>query len=152
MSAKFEAKVTHHFAADPERVFDALTDPGTVPLWLRVWLEKSGTGGELLRCEIDPREGGSFFYSDRRGEEETRSWGTFSTLHRPTRIVHSWITEESEEEDPSIVTIIIEPAPDHDGSTVTLYHEMDAQWEAHRESAERAWMAMLASVDEVIAA
>jgi len=150
MPEKIETKVTHHFAASPERVYDAMTDPEKVRLWQRAWLVESGLPGEITHCEIDPRVGGTFLYAGLRNGREARHWGTFLELDRPTKIVHTWIVDKSEEDDPSLVTIIIEPAPDGDGSTVTLYNEMDAQWADYREGTEKGWLAMLAAIDGLL--
>lgn len=144
-----EAKVTHHFAAAPEAVFDALTEPASVRLWQAEWLAR-GPGGEMVTCEIDAREGGSFLYVDRRAEGEARARGTFLAVERPTKLSFTWIADESAAEETSVVTVILEPAPDGNGSTATLYHEMDAQWADHREATERAWRTMLEAVDAVM--
>lgn len=150
--SKIEAKVTHHFAASPERVYDAMTDPDQVRLWQQAWLLEGHASGGITRCEIDPHVGGKFVYAGTRDGEETGAWGTFLALERPTKIVHTWIVDESEEDDPSVVTIIIEPAPEGDGATVTLYNEMDAQWADYRERTEKAWMAMLTAIDGLLSA
>ncbi|KKB13211.1 hypothetical protein VE25_03100 [Devosia geojensis] len=148
-----EAKVTHHFKASPERVYDAMTEPGKARLWNEAWLKQAGLTGPIVRFEMDVREGGSFFYADMRDGEEARAWGTFRVLHRPTKIQHTWFVDESEEENEvSLVTIIIEPAPDGEGSTVTLYHEMGAEWADYVERTEEGWSKMLYAVDGLLEA
>ena len=57
-----------------------------------------------------------------------------------------------DEDDPSLVTIIIEPEPDGPGAVVTLYHEMDAQWADAIEQTERGWIAMLMGIDAMLIA
>ncbi len=152
MPDKIEAKVTHRFKASPERVYDAYLDPQRVRLWQQAWLQQSGLKGELTQCEIDPVEGGSFLFADRREGGEARHWGTFQALHRPSKIAFTWITDPSEEADPSLVTIIIEPEPDGPGAVVTLYHEMDAQWADAMPQTERGWIAMLMGIDAMLIA
>lgn len=152
MSEKIEAKVTHHFRASPDRVYDAVTDPQKARLWNEAWMAQAGLTGPIVRFEMDVREGGKFFYSDMRDGEEAQAWGTFLVLHRPNKIQHTWIVDESEEDDPSMVTIIIEPAPDGRGSTVTLYHEMNAEWEEYLKRTEQGWMKMLLAVDGLLEA
>jgi uncharacterized protein YndB with AHSA1/START domain len=147
---KIEAKVTHRFAASPETLFEAMTDPAQVERWQKAWLVQGGLPGEMTRCEIDPREGGAFLYADLRDGEEARHWGRFLTLERPHKIRHTWIVDADEEDDPSIVTIVIEPAPEGTGSVVTLYHEMDAQWAEYRERTEKGWSTMLAAIETVL--
>jgi uncharacterized protein YndB with AHSA1/START domain len=129
-----------------------MTDPEKARLWNEAWLAQGGLKGEIVRFEMDVREGGTFFYSDVRDGEESKAWGTFLVLHRPTKIQHTWYVDESEEGELSLVTTIIEPAPDGKGSTVTLYHEMNAEWEEYLERTEQGWMKMLLAVDGLLEA
>lgn len=150
MPEKIEAKVTHRFPFPPERVFDAFTDPEMVREWQESWARLSGTRGEITACEIDPRVGGKFLFADRRDGEEARHWGTFLALERPTKVSFTWIVDPSEEEDPSVVTIIIEPEPDGAGSIVTLYNTMDAEWAEYVPQTEKAWRSMLMGIEETL--
>ena len=152
MSDKIEAKVTHRFAASPERVYDTFLDPQKVRLWQQAWLRQSGLTGAIIACEIDPVVGGAFVFADRREDGEARHWGTFKSLHRPGKIAFTWITDASEQDDPSLVTLIIEPEPDGPGAVVTLYHEMDARWADWVEQTEKAWITMLMAIDAVLLA
>ncbi|MEO8213663.1 MAG: SRPBCC domain-containing protein, partial [Myxococcales bacterium] len=54
-------RVSHHFAAAAERVFDAWTDPSIA----RKFLFASATG-QVVRTEIDGRVGGGFTIVERR--------------------------------------------------------------------------------------
>jgi uncharacterized protein YndB with AHSA1/START domain len=150
MSDKIEAKVTHRFRASPERVFDAFVDPERARHWQAAWLKRSGQAGRLTRSELDPRVGGHFVLADEREDGEARHWGTFLALDRPSRISFSWIVDESEEDDPSVVSMIIEPEPDGTGSIVTLYNTMDAQWEDWLPQTEKGWTALLCGIEDVI--
>jgi len=150
MTDKIEAKVTHRFRASPERVFDAFVDPDLARRWQAAWLRRNGQSAALTRTEIDPQVGGRFMLADERNGEEARHWGKFIALERPTKIAFSWVVDESEEDDPSIVNLIIEPEPNGPGSVVTLYNTMDAQWEEWLPQTERGWMAMLGGIEDVI--
>lgn len=150
MAHTIEAKVTHRFKASPERVYDAFLDPAMVRLWQQAWGEQSGSGGEMTACEIDPVVGGRFMFADMRADGEARHWGTFTALERPTKIAFTWYTDPSEEEQTSLVTMIIEPEPDGPGAIVTLYHEMDAQWAEWVSRTEKGWITMLQAIDTVL--
>ena len=150
MSDRIEAKVTHRFAASPERVYDAFLDPDQVGRWQAAWLRHGGMGGDVTASEINPVVGGTFLLADKREDGEARHWGMFLDLARPTRIAFTWISDESEEDDPSEVAMIIEPEPDGPGAITTLYHTMDAQWEDTLPQTERAWRAMLEGLDSVL--
>lgn len=152
MTGKIEAKVTHRFKASPERVYDAFIDPEMVRAWQEEWLRQVDLQAEITACEIDPRVGGKFLFADRREDGEARHWGTYLELDRPKKISFTWIVDASEEEDPSVVTVIIEPAPDGPGSVVTLYNTMDAQWADYLAQTEEGWRAMLAGIDAVLPA
>ncbi len=149
---KIEAKVTHRFAASPERVYDAVLDLGKVRLWQQGWLQQAGLAGEITACELDPVVGGKFLFADRRDGEEARHWGEFLELDRPRKIGFTWIVDENEADDPSVVTLIIEPEPDGPGSVVTLYNTMDAKWEPYRARTEEGWQRMLWAIDGVLRA
>jgi uncharacterized protein YndB with AHSA1/START domain len=150
MPDRIEAKVTHSFRASPERVFDAFVDPALARRWQVAWLRRSGQVGRLTRSELDPRVGGSFIFADEREGGEASHWGKFLALDRPKKIAFTWIVDESEVDDPGEVTLIIEPEPNGPGCVVTLYNGMDAQWEDWLPQTEKAWMAMLCGIEDVI--
>jgi len=147
MGEKIEAKVTHPFRASAERVYDAWLDPERVRLWLAAALKACGLAGDIRRVEIDPRVGGKFFFSDLREGKEARHWGTYLALQRPGKIVFTWITDESEESNPSQVTVSI--VPQAQGCTATIVHEMDAEWKEYVERVESGWLRMLRAIDAV---
>lgn len=149
MSAKIEAKVSHRFKASAERVFDAWLSPAQVRIWMAAALRSFGLAGDIQRIEIDPKVGGKFFFSDIRNGQEARHWGTYLELTRPRKIVFTWIVDESEEADPSRVTLTIEP--EADGCVAILVHEMDAKWVDYVARTESGWSRMLAAVDEIVA-
>jgi uncharacterized protein YndB with AHSA1/START domain len=140
------AKVTHRFAASPERVYDAWLDPAKVRAWMSAALKGWGLSGEMKRVEIDARVGGKFFFSDMRPDGEAKHWGTYRVLERPRKIVFNWIVDESQDEDLSVVTITIEP--DGAGSLVTIVHEKI--FVSYLERVEMGWSAMLRNIDALL--
>src|ERR671925_1853553 len=115
------AKVTHRFSASPERVYNAWLEPAKMGAWMSAALKQMGQPGEMKRVEVDARVGGKFFISDMRQAGEAKHWGTYRVLDRPRKIEFTWFVDESQEADPSVVTITIEP--DGTGSRVTIVHE-----------------------------
>jgi uncharacterized protein YndB with AHSA1/START domain len=148
-TGRVEAKVVHRFKAAPERVYDAWLRPETVRIWLQAALRQGGLSGDLRTIEIDPRVGGRFVFSDMRDAGEARHWGTYLVLDRPREIVFTWITDKSEEANPSKVTLTIEK--DGEGSIVTLTHEMDRKWTEYVSRTERGWARMLDAIGELLA-
>ena len=72
-------------------------------------LKQMGLSGDIRRVEVDARVGGKFFFSDMREAGEAKHWGTYCVLDRPRKIEFTWIVDASQENEPSIVTITIEP-------------------------------------------
>lgn len=149
MSAKVDAKVSHRFRASAERVYDAWLTTEQARVWVAGALRSSGLAGEIKRFEIDARVGGKFFFSDMRNGQEARHWGTYLELERPRKIVFTWIVDESEEADPSRVTLTIDP--EAEGCVATLVHEMDAKWADYVARTESGWSRMLAAIEDVVA-
>jgi uncharacterized protein YndB with AHSA1/START domain len=148
MTTKVAARVMHHFDAAAERVYDAWLDPEKIRVWMKAALIEMGLPGELGRIEVDARVGGCFFFSDMRETGEAKHWGTYLELHRPHRIVFTWIVDASQENDPSTVTITIEP--DDDGCVVTIVHEMAPEWASYVEKVEGGWSLMLRAIDRMM--
>ena len=141
------AKVTHRFSASPERVYDAWLDPAKLRAWMSAALKSMGLAGDVRRIEVDARVGGRFFFSDMRDAGEAKHWGTYRVLDRPRQIEFTWIVDASQEADPSVVTITIEP--DGDGSFVTILHTMAPEWVSYVERVETGWSNMLCAVDTI---
>ena len=150
MCPKVEARVTHRCESSAERIYDAWLDPAKARHWLDAALTELGLAAEIKRIEIDARVGGSFFFSDMRDGTEAKHWGTYLELDRPRKIVFTWITDESEEEDPSTVTLAIEP--DGQGCIASIVHDMHPNWSEYIPQTEKGWSSMLRAIDAVLAA
>ena len=145
MSAKVEARVTHRCDSSAERIYDAWLNPEKARLWMKAALTGLGLSGEIRRIEIDAQVGGSFFFSDMRDGTETKHWGTYLELNRPRKIVFTWFTDESEEDDLSKVTLTLEP--DGQGCVASIIHEMEPKWADYISQAEDGWRQMLGAID-----
>jgi uncharacterized protein YndB with AHSA1/START domain len=144
MRSKIEARASHRCKAAAQQVYDAWLDPGKVRLWMAAALKSFGLAGDIERIEIDPRVGGKFLFSDMRDGAEARHWGTYLELDRPHKIVFTWIVDESEEADPSRVTLTIEP--EAIGCVAAIVHEMDEEWIDYVSRTESGWARMLQEV------
>ncbi|WP_410673115.1 SRPBCC family protein [Amycolatopsis sp. cmx-4-68] len=76
-------EVTREFAASPEKVFRAHTDPELVVRWL------GPHGMEMEVLEFDARSGGSYHYVHRDERGEYRFHGVFHTVS-PDRIIQTF--------------------------------------------------------------
>ena len=145
---RVEAKVTHRFNASEDEVYDAWLNAEIIRSWMSVDVPGKGMG-EVVTVMTDPYVGGNFLFTDKREGGEARHWGTYKDLHRPRRIVFTWITAEDQEENPSIVTIVLLRHPDG-GTAVTLTHEMDAEWADYVGQTEKGWGVMLTQISTLL--
>ncbi len=93
-----------HFDDPPERVWRAWTDPDWVARWFG-----SDPKGEVLRAELDARQGGRFEVSfrDSDGTQHTAS-GVYQHVQRPVDISFTW-SWASEPGIETLVTVRLEP-------------------------------------------
>lgn len=148
MKSTVQARVMHRYIASSERVYDAWLQPEAIHRWMHVALTEMGLAGDIREVQADARVGGSFCFADRRGDTEARHWGKYLELERPRKIVFTWIVDASEEANPSVVTINIEP--DGTGCVATLVHEMDAAWREYVSRTEQGWGRMLKAIDVIL--
>lgn len=147
MSKTVEARVQHRFkSATAEDVFDAWLNEDDVRAWMGAALKTHGQAGDIRRIEIDPRPGGSFFFSDMRDGEEAEHWGTYRALERPRLIEFTWFTSKKDEKE-STSLVRVEITPETEGCSVVLTHEMDAAYADYREQTQKGWNTMLASIE-----
>ena len=148
MGERIQARVHQHLLAPAEQVYDAWLDPQQVRQWLAAALKSFGLSGEIHRVEIDACVGGKFLFSDMRDGMEARHWGTWLELVRPNKLVFTWIVSESEEANPSIVTLAIQ-SRDH-GCDVTLVHEMEECCRDYVSQTEAGWARMLQQIEQLL--
>jgi uncharacterized protein YndB with AHSA1/START domain len=133
-------RVTRRFAAPPERVFDA---------WLNVDQARrfffATAAGQIVRAEIDPRVGGRFVFTDRRGDADAEHVGEYLEIDRPRRLVFRFSAGGT---DATRVSIDITPLAD--GCELTLTHEMHPDWADYRDRTEAGWTKMLDGLAAVV--
>ena len=137
-------RVTHRFAAPPERIFDAWLDPKWIGRWMFGPILREET---VLHIQTDPRVGGSFSFKVRRQGQEIDHVGTYRKIERPRRLSFTWgVVGESEDE--GLVTVGI--VPKENGSELTLTHEMDPKWGEFAKRTEESWAKMLGVLDRAL--
>jgi uncharacterized protein YndB with AHSA1/START domain len=107
-------RVTHHFAASPERVFDAWLDPTKAAKFLF-----ATPTGQMVRAEIDARVGGAFVFVRRDGEDIEHT-GTYLAIDRPRRLVFTFAVPKFSAE---LTTVTIDIVKRGTGCELTLTHE-----------------------------
>jgi uncharacterized protein YndB with AHSA1/START domain len=135
-------RVTHRFDASAERVYDAFLDPSRASRFM------FGTAtGQIVRCEIDGRVGGTFTIVDRRNSEDVVHTGRYLALERPRRIVFT-LSVEKYSRDTDTVTIEITRLGT--GCEVTLTHEMKATDPPFQDRAREGWAGILDIAAELL--
>jgi uncharacterized protein YndB with AHSA1/START domain len=134
-------RVTHHFNASPERVFDAWLDPQTAGKWLF-----ATPTGKMVRMEIDARVGGRFVIVDRRNGEDVEHTGEYIEIDRPRRLVFTFGVPKYS---PLFTKVTVEIEPAASGCDLTLTNE-DVPVE-YLASNEKGWIGILVGLAESLA-
>jgi uncharacterized protein YndB with AHSA1/START domain len=142
-------QVTHHFSTPAERVFDAWLTPQIASRFLF-----ATRTGNILRCEIDAKVGGSFFVTDRRptaeGDESVMDQehrGTFLELDRPRLIAFEFGVPPYVEPPTQVAVDIKAQGPQ--ACEVILTHDL-GEATLDRETVlrtQRGWITMLALLE-----
>jgi uncharacterized protein YndB with AHSA1/START domain len=149
MSSPVTVCVSHRFLAPAERVFDAWLNPTQASRFLF-----ATRTGNIMRCQIEPWEGGHFTVTDRRpqadGDEsvfDAEHHGTYVEIARPRRLVFDFGVGPGVEET-SRVTIRIEPM----GATACelhLSHDLGDGEDAlaYEAQTRKGWTTILATLE-----
>lgn len=142
-NAPLQIVLTRHFAATPERVFDAWLTPRT----LGVWMFGHVAGERVLGLDIDPRVGGRFSLRVDRGGTVVNHVGEYRTLERPSLLVFTWGVQGHGDDALSEVSLAI--IDDGDGCHLALTHRIDPQWAPYLERTRAGWARMLDALAEL---
>ncbi len=137
--ATIQIRVSRHFDAPAERVFDAWLDPATAGRWLF-----ATPSGQMQRVEIDARAGGRYVIVERRTEGDAEHHGRYLEIDRPRRLVFTLAANASSEGDVVPVEIESEGA----GCTLTLTHLLAAEWAEYADRTGSGWTGVLAALAE----
>ncbi len=107
-------RVTRHFTATPERVFDAWLDPNTAGKWLF-----ATPTGQMVRVEMDARKGGKFVVVRRDGDDVEHT-GEYLEIDRPRRLVFTFAVPKYS---PVVTRVTIDIVPTATGCELTLTHD-----------------------------
>jgi uncharacterized protein YndB with AHSA1/START domain len=139
---RISVRVTHRFGASAERVYDAFLDPARASQFMF-----ATPTGQIVRCEIDARVGGTFTIVDRRAGEDVVHTGEYVALERP-RLIEFLFSVEKYSNEKSRVTIEI--APLRKGCELTLTHAMGAEAAPYRDRTQEGWLAILDAAAEIL--
>jgi uncharacterized protein YndB with AHSA1/START domain len=123
------------YAAAPERVFDAWTNPEVLRRW---WA--AGPDWECPEADVDLRVGGRYRLAMRTPAGETHVvGGEYTEIERPGRLVYTWAWEDG---DGTESRVTVEFRADGDGTTVVITHA-GLSSEESRDQHAHGWAACL---------
>jgi uncharacterized protein YndB with AHSA1/START domain len=138
-------RLTRRFAAPPERVFDAWTNPDVLRQW---WA--AATHWESPLAELELRPGGRYRLSMRDTESGAvhTVTGEYTEVRRPELLAYTWTWEGEPDamRGSERTLVVVEFASDGDGTVVVLTHQGFAD-ERIRELHEEGWSACLDNLD-----
>jgi uncharacterized protein YndB with AHSA1/START domain len=108
-------RLTRRFDASAERVFAAWLDPALVSQWLF-----TTPMDEAYTAELDPRAGGQWRITARRGGDDYTASGEYLEIDPPRRLVFTFAMLQFS---PNSDRITIEVAPSGTGCMLTLTQE-----------------------------
>ncbi len=132
-------RVKRRFTASPEHVFDAWLDPAKA----RQFLFATATG-QMVCAETDPRVGGRFLFTDRRGGEDVAHTGEYLEIDRPRRLVFTFMVPKYSSES---TRVTIEIVALDSGCELTLTH--DGVWPEYEERTAEGWSRILAGLASI---
>ena len=109
---KRSLRMTRHFNASPERVFDAWINPEAARTWLF-----ASPADERYTAEIDARVGGKWSITARRSGTDYTASGEYLEIDRPRRLVFTFAMLQFS---PNSDRITVEIAPSGAGCMVTF--------------------------------
>lgn len=149
MNSSVIVRVSHRYAAPAPRVFDAWLTPAQAARFLF-----STRTGNIMRCQMDARVGGSFLVTDRRpnadGDEsvfDVVHRGQFVEIDRPKRLVFDFSVLPFDEERSTRVVIEVQPLSPA-ACELTLTHHLGNDADPEQQALTRkGWANMLCALE-----
>lgn len=135
-------RIARTYAASPEEIFEALTDPKTLTRWFAPSEEF-----DVYVDRFDARVGGRYRIEMRHQDGDVHTAvGTIREIDRPSRLVYTWTWEGGEMGD-TLVTWALSGVDE--GTELTLTHEQFPDEES-RSQHMQGWTAMAVRLETVL--
>jgi uncharacterized protein YndB with AHSA1/START domain len=135
--------LTRTYAAAPEKVWRAWTDPQALKQW---W--GPGTKEPVSAAELDVREGGRFriVFGGADGKQHECA-GVYKEVVKPKKLVFTWSWPRTTPERVSLVTILFSAK---DGGTELLFRHERFFDEKARDDHQRGWTGLLSQLGDYL--
>ena len=135
--------ITREYAAPPERVWRAWTDPEILKQW---WATSNNQRVSLV--ELDVRAGGRYrlCFGGADGNENEAA-GTYQEVAKPKKLVFTWSWPRTTPDRVSVVTILFNAKGA--GTELVFKHEQFAD-ETARDNHKRGWTGLLDRLGEFV--
>ncbi len=140
--APLDVRVTRQINAPPERVFDAWIDPTRIAQWFGPGL------GDMVRIDVDPRRGGRFVFTQRRGTEDVEHTGEYLVFDRPRRLAFTWAVPKYSND---FARVGIDIRPRDGGCELALTHELHPDWAEYADRTREGWGRMIDVIASITA-
>jgi len=148
MSPERNIVVSHRFTVPAERVLEAWLDPEQARKFLF-----ATDAGEMVRAEIEPRVGGSFFITERRGDEEIEHTGKYLKIDRPNKQPQRLsFTLRVPKLSPVVALIAIHILPRPDGCELFLTQESGLHTDEEKARIAHGWQSICERLAKLLAA
>jgi uncharacterized protein YndB with AHSA1/START domain len=138
---RVQVRVSRHFDAPCDRVFNAWFDAKPAGQWLF-----ATPTGQVTRAEFDARVGGSFVIVDRRDGQDVEHQGVYVEIARPKRLAFDFLVPQFSKES---TRVTIDIAPAGSGCELTLTH--DGVFEEYASRSTQGWTMILDALATTLA-
>ena len=139
-------EIRRTFAATPEKVFQAWTDPSKMTRWFARGTEQN----TVTRMEADARAGGRYVVNVLSADGKTyHISGTYQEVRPPDKLVFTWLWEDAPDFWEALVTIEFRRLGQSGFTELTLKHEKLA--EKYRADHQKGWISCFDLLDKALA-
>ncbi len=139
-------EVRRTFAAPPEKVFQAWTDPGKMTKWFARGVEQNN----ISKMEADVRAGGEYrVHVDTPEGKKYRLSGTYREVKPPEKLVFTWKWDDQADFGETLVTVEFRRLGQSAFTEVVLRHERLG--EKYRPDHNKGWIACFDLLEKALA-